>query len=377
MDEDIELFKDMTNKILETEVAPYYEQWEKNCILPRSLWNTLGEAGLLGVDVPEEYGGIGSTMDVSQMILRETARNCFGGLATGMNIHSNIVIPYIVNIGSEEQKNQWLPKLVTGEAVGAIAMTEPHTGSDLANIKTRAVMDGNEWVLNGSKIFITNGIHSDLVIVTAKTNPEAGAKGISLFLVDTKLQGFAKGKQLEKIGQHTSDTSELFFEDVRMPASALLGDENHGFFYLMQELPRERLGCSSQAMGACLGAIEMATEYVLERKAFGKRIADFQNTRFKLAEMKAQYEVCYAYYEKCIEKYKNKEMTVEDGALVKLTTTEAENYISNGCLQMFGGYGYSSEYPISRFFVDARIQTIYAGTSEIMKEIISRGILGR
>lgn len=377
MQEDFNLFRDMTLKILEAEVAPHYEEWEKAGIMPRAIWDTMAESGLLGVDLPEEYGGVGATLEISQMIITEMARLCYGGLASAYNIQANIVIPYIFNLGTEEQKMHWLPKMCTGETVGAIAMTEPGMGSDLSAMKTRAVKDGNEWVINGSKTFITNGIHANLVIVCAKTDVAAGAKGISLFLVDASLSGFSRGQQIEKIGQHTSDTAELFFEDLRVSENALLGRENAGFAHLMTELPRERMGCSSQALGACLGSLEVTIAYVNERKAFGKNIAQFQNTRFKLAELKAQYELSKAFYEKCVDKFSRGEMTIEDAALMKLTATEAQCTIADECLQFFGGYGYTVEYPISRFYTDARVQKIYAGTSEIMKEVIARGILGR
>ncbi len=376
-DQDYILFQDMTVKFLEAEVVPDYLAWEEAGIMPRSVWNTMGENGLLGVDVPEAYGGAEAPLEICQMIISEMAQMCLGGLATAYNIHANIVIPYILNIGTEEQKKYWLPKLCTGENVGALAMSEPAAGSDLAGIKTRAIKDGDNWIINGSKTFITNGIHADLVIVCAKTDTSKGAKGISLFLVDTSLAGFSRGNKLDKIGQHASDTAELFFEDLIVPSNALLGEIDKGFIHLMDELPRERMGCASQAIGASLGALELTKEYVTERKAFGTSVGAFQNTRFKMAEMKAQLELCTAYLEKCLAKFKLNEMTVEDAATLKLTCTEAQCMIADGCLQLFGGYGYMSEYPISRFYTDARVQTIYAGTSEIMKEVIARSILGR
>ncbi|MEH6649330.1 MAG: acyl-CoA dehydrogenase family protein [Motiliproteus sp.] len=372
--EEITLFRDMTIRMLEQEVAPHYEQWEEDHQIPRTFWNTLGEAGMLGVDFPEQYGAAEASFEVAQMIIEETARMGFGGLGTGYSIHANIVMPYILHLGSEEQKDNWLPKMVSGEVVGAIAMTEPGAGSDLAALRSSAIRDGDEYVLNGSKIFITNGIHADLVIVAAKTDPSAGAKGVSLFLVDTSLPGFSRGKGLHKIGQHTSDTCELFFDNIRLPASSLLGEEGKGFVYLMQELPRERLGCATQAIGAAKGALEVTLAYVKDRKAFGQAIGDFQNTRFQLAEVKSRIELCEAYLKQCMAKYQNQQMTVEDAAILKLTATEMQCQITDQCLQLFGGYGYTTEYPISRFYVDARIQTIYAGTSEIMKEVISRSL---
>jgi alkylation response protein AidB-like acyl-CoA dehydrogenase len=375
--EELDLFRDMVLRALQQEVAPHYESWEKAGIMPRELWNTLGQAGMLCVDLPDKYGSAGSSFDVQQMILEEISRLGYGGLAGGYNIHSNIVAPYIFNIGSDEQKDTWLPRMVSGEAVGAIAMTEPGAGSDLAAMRTSAVRDGGDWIINGSKTFITNGIHADLVIVCAKTDTKAGAKGISLFLVDSSLPGFSRGKKIEKVGQHAGDTAELFFEDLRVPAEALMGIEGKGFMYLMQELPRERLGVAIQAVGSAQGALEITLDYVQERKAFGQTIGQFQNTRFKLAEVKTELELSRAYLEKCTARYKAGQMTVEDAALVKLSATEMQCRVVNECLQLFGGYGYTAEYPISRFYVDARIQTIYGGTSEIMKEVIARSLLGK
>jgi len=375
--EELNLFRDMVLRFLEQEVQPHYEQWEKDHIMPRAMWNTLGAAGLLLVDMPEKYGAAGASFAVSQMIQEEMCRLGFMGLDSGYNIHANIVAPYILKLGSEAQKDKWLPPMATGDVVAALAMTEPGAGSDVAGIRTSARKDGDDYIINGSKIFITNGIHADLVIVAAKTDTNAGAKGISLFLVDTTLPGFAKGKQIEKMGQHASDTAELFFEDVRVSSDALLGEEGKGFIHMMQELPRERLGCAVGAVGHAQGAIELAAEYVKERKAFGTTVSQFQNTRFKLAECKTELEMCRALVEKYTVKYQQGTMTAEEAAMVKLSTTEMQLRVVNECLQLFGGYGYTDEYPISRFYRDARIQTIYAGTSEIMKEVISRGVLGR
>lgn len=375
--DELELFRDMTRKALAQEVEPYYEEWEEQGITPKSLWKTLGDAGMLCVDLPEEYGGTGAPFEVCQLILAEMAEKGYGGLASSYNIHSNIVAPYILNIATEEQKERWLPGLVSGDVISAIAMTEPSCGSDLAAMKTSAVREGDEWVINGSKTFITNGINADLVILCAKTDTKAGAKGISLFLVDTSLPGFSRGKGIEKIGQHASDTAELFFDNLRLPANALLGEEGKGFVYLMQELPRERLGCATQAIAATDGALQITLDYVEERTAFGKNIGQFQNTRFKLAEAKTQLELVRAYYEKCLAKFHHSEMNVDEAALLKLSSTEMQCDIADRCLQLFGGYGYTKEYLISRFYLDARVQTIYAGTSEIMKEIVARSILGR
>jgi acyl-CoA dehydrogenase len=311
------------------------------------------------------------------MIQEEMCRLGFAALDSGYNIHANIVAPYILKLGTEAQKDKWLPPMATGEAVAALAMTEPGAGSDVAGIRTNARKDGDDYIINGSKIFITNGIHADLVIVAAKTDTSAGAKGISLFLVDATLPGFAKGKKIEKMGQHCSDTAELFFEDMRVSKDCLLGDEGKGFIHMMQELPRERLGCAVAAVGHAQGALDLTVEYVRERKAFGSTVSQFQNTRFKLAQCKTEIEMCRALVEKYTDKYQQDIMTGEDAAMVKLATTEMQVRVVNECLQLFGGYGYTDEYPISRFYRDARIQTIYAGTSEIMKEVIARSVLGR
>ncbi len=375
--EEINLYRDMTIRVLDQEVAPFYESWETAGQVPRELWNTLGAAGLLGVDMPEAFGAAGASFDVAQMILEEISRMGFGGLASGLNIHANIVMPYILAYGNDEQKKQWLPELISGNAIGAIAMTEPGAGSDLAAIRTRAVRKGDSWVLNGSKIFITNGLHADLVIVCAKTDLQAGAKGISLFLVDTRLPGFSRGPGIKKIGQHASDTAELFFDDLVISHTALLGEEHCGFTYLMQELPRERLGVATQAVGSAEGALALTLDYAEQRKAFGQRIADFQNTRFKLAEIKTRIEICKAYLNQCMRLYQAGQMSTQEASILKLSSTEMQCWVVDQCLQMFGGYGYTLEYPISRFYLDARVQTLYAGTSEIMKEVIARGMISK
>jgi len=375
--EELTLFRDMTRRFLEQEVAPHFEQWEENHLIPRELWHTMGAAGLLCPDMPEAFGAAGTSPQVCFAIIEEMSRMGFGGLATGYGIHSNIVAPYIEHFGTEEQKQQWLTKMISGEAVGALAMTEPGAGSDLQAIRTSAVKDGDGWVLNGSKIFITNGIHADVVIVAAITDPGKGAKGTSLFLVDASLPGFDKSKKIEKIGQHTSDTAELFFQDVRLSASALLGELNKGFAIMMEELPRERLGIAAQAVAAAEGALDITVEYVKERKAFGQTVASFQNTRFSLAQVKTEIALNRALLEKCADTYAEKALSAEDAALLKYATTEMQCRTIDQCLQLFGGYGYTAEYPISRFYTDARIQRIYGGSSEIMREVVARSILGR
>ncbi|MFQ3188990.1 MAG: acyl-CoA dehydrogenase [Paraglaciecola sp.] len=375
--EEIHMFRDMVLRFLEQEVLPHYDSWERNHKMPREIWNTMGSAGMLLVDFPEKYGAADASFDVCQMIQEEMCRLNLHALATGYNIHSNIVAPYLLHIGNQQQQDHWLPAMVSGEVLTALAMTEPGAGSDLANIRTKAIKDGDHYILSGSKTFITNGNDADMIIVCAKTDINAGSKGISLFLVDTSIPGFSTGKPIEKIGQHCSDTAELFFENMRIPSDALLGEEGKGFVYLMQELPRERLGCAVQAIGHAQGALDITCDYVKERKAFGNSVSQFQNTRFKLAECKTELEMCRALLEKHMHKYQRGEMTVTDAAMLKLAATEMQLTMVNECLQLFGGYGYTDEYPISRFYRDARIQTIYAGTSEIMKEVIARDILGR
>ena len=375
--EEMTLFRDIARRAFEQEISPHFEQWEEDHLVPREFWNTLGAAGLLCPDVDEAYGGAGTSPHVTLMIMEELSRMGFGGIATGYSIHSNIVAPYISRHGTDAQKQQWLPKMVSGEAFGALAMTEPGAGSGVQGIRTNAVRDGDEWILNGSKIFITNGIHADVVVVAAITDPGKGAKGTSLFLVDTSLKGFEKSRKIEKIGQHTSDTAQLFFQDVRLPADALLGEENRGFVIMMEELPRERLGIAAQALGAAEGALALTIDYVKERKAFGQTIGEFQNTRFKLADVKTQIGLNRALYEQCANEYERDELTADKAAMLKLASCEMQCSTIDDCLQLFGGYGYTVEYPISRFYTDARIQRIYGGSSEIMRELVARTMLGR
>lgn len=371
------LFRDNVARLLDAEVAPHYEQWEKDGIVPAQIWRTLGESGLLCVDMPEEFGGCGVPFDYSVVVGAELARMGFGALATNVMVHSDIVAPYLQHIGNEQQKQQWLPKMASGEIVGAIAMTEPGAGSDLQAMRASAKKDGEHYILNGSKTFITNGQHAGLVIVAAKTDPTAGAKGISLFLVDTKLAGFSHGRNLEKIGQHCGDTSELFFDNIRLPASTLLGEEGMGFVYLMRELPRERLVIGALACAAARGALDLTIAYTMERELFGQKLSQLQNTRFRIAEMETEYRVNQAFIDQCISQYSAGELDTATASMAKYSATEMQFRVADGCLQLFGGYGYTSEYPISRAFTDARVQRIYGGASEIMKEVIARSLLGK
>ena len=375
--DEMTLFRDMARRAFEHEIEPHFEEWEYNHIVPRELWNTLGQAGLLCPDMPEEFGAAGTEPQVTLMLIEELSRMGFGGVACGYGIHSNIVAPYINHFGTEAQKQQWLPKMISGEAVGALAMTEPGAGSDVQAIRTHAVRDGDSWVLNGSKVFITNGVHADLVIVAAITDPGQGARGTSLFLVDASLDGFSRGKKIEKIGQHTSDTAEMFFNDVRLPADALLGEENKGFVIMMTELPRERLGIAAQAVASAEGALDITVDYVQERKAFGQTVGAFQNTRFTLADVKTRITLNRCFYDSCTAAYSRGQLSADEAAMLKLASTEMQCEVIDQCLQLFGGYGFTVEYPISRFYTDARIQRIYGGTSEIMRELVARSMLGK
>ncbi|WP_288419254.1 acyl-CoA dehydrogenase family protein [uncultured Acinetobacter sp.] len=376
-DAELELFRDNFKRYMKEHIAPHYDQWEREGIMPRSVWSSLGENGFLCVDLPEEYGGYGVPTHYSLMLVEESARAGYGALSTAISCHSEIAAPYILNIGSEAQKQYWLRKMVTGELVGAIGMTEPGAGSDVQAMRTTAILNGEHYVLNGSKTFISNGQHADLVVLAVKTDPQARAKGVSLLLADTHLEGFKKGTNLEKIGLHSQDTSELFFDNVQIPKDQLLGQAGQGFNYLMQELPRERTSIAATALGAIRGAIDITTAYIKERQAFGQPIANFQNTRFVMAQAKIDELATAAFYERNVSLYQQGQLDVETAAALKSFSTDMQMKVADNLLQLFGGYGYMAEYPISRFFVDARIQRIYGGTNEIMKEIVARGILGK
>ncbi len=374
--EERQVLSDMVARFIESEVAPHYEQWERDEIMPREIWHKLGNAGFLCADMPTEYGGPGGSFDMSMLICEEFIRPGYGSLGGNMSVHSDIVAPYILNHGTEEQKQAYLPKMASGECVGAIAMTEPGAGSDLQGVRTMAKKDGDEWVINGSKTFITNGQHADVVITVARTDPDApGSRGLSLFLVDASNAGFSRGRNLEKLGLHAADTSELFFEDVRVPESALLGELNKGFIYLMTELPRERLGLAVGAVAAMEGALAMTADYVNERQAFGAPLSKLQNTRFRMADMQTEYRLNRAFINECIESFNTGSLDAATASMAKFASTEAQCRVVDGCLQLFGGYGYMREYPISRMYADARVQRIYGGTSEIMRELIARAVL--
>ena len=366
-----QIFRESCRRFFEKEVTPFHMKWEEEGMVPRALWRKAGEQGLLGMTMPEEYGGAGADFLYSAILIEEQGRALASGPA--FSLHNDIVVPYLLHYGSEEQKKKWIPKACSGELISAIAMTEPGTGSDLQAVKTNAVMDGNHWVINGSKTFISNGQLADLVIVVAKTDPKLGAKGTSLIAVETGTEGFKRGRNLEKIGMKAQDTSELFFDNVRVPSDNLLGPgTGMGFVQLMQQLPQERLVIAIQAIAAIEAALEHTIAYVKERKAFGKAIIDFQNTRFKLAELKTKALVARTFVDDCVARHLEGKLDVPTAAMAKYHTTDLQCALIDECLQFFGGYGYMWEYPIARLYADARVQKIYGGTNEIMKEVIGR-----
>ncbi|MCB1418255.1 MAG: acyl-CoA dehydrogenase family protein [Notoacmeibacter sp.] len=372
--EDVAMLKDMATKWLETEVAPRYEEFEKQEIVDKAVWRKAGEAGLLCPSVPEEYGGSGGTYAHETAIIEAISHVGVDGF--GIGLHNAIVAPYILHYGSEEQKKKWLPRMATGELIGAIAMTEPGAGSDLQGVKTSARRDGNHYVINGSKTFITNGQNANLIIVVTKTDPSAGAKGTSLIVVETdEVDGFERGRNLDKVGLKSNDTSELFFNDVRVPTSNLLGhDEGLGFVQLMQQLPQERLMIGAGAIAMIERALSLTIDYVKERKAFGQPVLAFQNTQFKLAEAKTEATVGRTFYNHCVAEHLEGKLTPELASMAKYWLSDLQNKIVDECLQLHGGYGYMNEYPIARMFRDARVQRIYGGTNEIMKLLIARSL---
>jgi alkylation response protein AidB-like acyl-CoA dehydrogenase len=372
-DADHESFRDTVRAFCEKEIAPHHDQWEKDSIVPRDVWLKAGELGLLGFMMPEEHGGGGvSDFRYNAILTEELTR--IGASGVGFVIQTDLVSGYLLSLATEEQKKRWFPTFCSGEMITAIAMTEPGTGSDLQGIKTTAVLDGDEYVINGSKTFITNGINADFVIVVCQTDPEAGAMGFSLIAVERGAEGFERGRNLDKMGLKAQDTAELFFDNVRVPATNLLGEAGQGFIYLMEKLPQERLSISVVAAAACRSVIDMTLEYVKERQAFGKPIGSFQNTRFVLAELETEAQIAQVFVDRSIMELNAKTLSVSDAAMGKWWTTELQKKTVDKCLQLFGGYGYMAEYPISKAYTDTRIQTIYGGTTEIMKEIIGRGM---
>lgn len=366
-----EAFRASVRAFLQKEAVPHIQRWDEQGIVDKAIWPKAGAIGMLCPTVPEDYGGLGLDFGYNAVIDEEVA---YAGTPLGFSLQSDIVVNYLISYGSEEQKRHWLPKLVSGEVVTAIAMTEPGTGSDLQGIRTTARKDGNHYVINGSKTYITNGQTADLVLVCAKTDTEVQPawKGVSIILVEAERQGFKRGRNLDKIGQDAADTSELFFEDVRVPMTNCLGEEGKGFIYLMSELPQERLSIAISSHASAQRAFDDTVAFVKDRKAFGKSVFDFQNTRFTLAELKAKLQVGWAHLDWALARHLRRELTPEEGAAAKLFHTELQWEVMDKCLQLHGGAGYMNEYPIARAWRGARVSRIYGGTSEIMKELIGR-----
>jgi acyl-CoA dehydrogenase len=372
LDDELRMLQDAAHKFFETEFKPHNDRWITQGKVDRDAWNKAGAAGLLCAEIPAEYGGAGGDYRHETVIMEEMHRAGVSGF--GNQVHSTIVAPYILHYGTEAQRQRWLPKMATGELVGAIAMTEPNTGSDLQAVRTTAIRDGDEYLINGSKTYITNGQLADLVIVVAKTDPTKGAKGISLIVVETASSpGFERGRNLKKLGQRSADTSELFFQDCRVPVTNLLGDkEGQGFVQLMQQLPQERLSIAQAAIVSAERAIEITLDFVKERKAFGQRVLDFQNSQFTLAECKTEALIGRTFVDQCVLKLLEGKLDAATASMAKYWCTQKQCEIIDACLQLHGGAGYMDEYEISRMYADARVQKIYGGTNEIMKVLIGR-----
>ena len=371
--EDLAALRQTLRRFIEKEIAPYHAQWEREGQVSREVWRKAGELGLLCMALPESLGGSAANFSHAAVLVCELARSGYTGPL--FYLHSDIVAPYLLHYGSAQQQQTWLPRMALGEVISAIAMTEPGTGSDLASIRTRATAHQGGYRIKGQKIFISNGQLADLVVVVAKTEPDLGARGISLFLIDTTRPGFSRGRRLEKIGMHAQDTSELFFDDVWVPADCLLGEQGKGFSYLMNELPQERLLVAIAAVGAMESAVRWTCEYALERQAFGASLASKQAVRHVLAQAYADVQVARTFLKDCIARHLRGELDTAAASVAKFWTTEMQFSVIDRCVQLFGGYGYMSEYPIARAWADARVQRIYGGTTEIMKEIVARHVL--
>jgi acyl-CoA dehydrogenase len=372
--EDHEAFRQSVRGFYERHVLPFHKEWEEAGIVDRGVWLEAGKHGLLGMEVPEEYGGGGvADFRYNVVVAEENVRARASGI--GFGLHNDVVLPYLLKLATEEQKQRWLPGFCSGEIITAIAMSEPGAGSDLQGISTTAVRDGDDWILNGQKTFITNGINSDLVIVVAKTDPEAkAAYGTSLLVVERGMAGFERGRNLDKVGLKAQDTAELFFNDVRVPGANLLGEQDRGFFHLMDNLPQERLAIAVGAAAAIERVLEETLEYCKTRTAFGRPIGSFQNTRFVLAEIATEAQIARVFVDRCITELGAGRLSVSDAAMAKWWTTELQKRVVDEALQLHGGYGYMLEYPIAKAYLDSRVQTIYGGTTEIMKEIIGRSL---
>ncbi len=368
-----ELFRDQVRRFIADEITPFHAEWEKEGIVPRSAWLKAGAAGLLCTEIPEEYGGGGGDFLFGAIMIEEMARA--GATGPTFYLHSDIVAPYFVHYGTEEQKRRWLPPMARGEIIVALGMTEPSGGSDVQSMRTTAIRDGDDYVINGQKVFITAGFNADLIVLACKTDPKARAKGVSLILVETDRPGFERGRKLEKIGCKGQDTAELFFSDLRVPAANLLGEEGRGFYQLMKELAQERLVQAIRAVASSEAALEWTVDYTQQRKMFGQTLADFQNTQFKLAEIKAELTMQRVFVDRCIELHLQGALDAVDAAMCKLVSTEMQGRVMDQCLQFFGGWGYMWEYPIARAFVDARLGRIGGGSVETMKQIIARSML--
>ncbi|MFO1218664.1 MAG: acyl-CoA dehydrogenase family protein [Burkholderiaceae bacterium] len=368
--QDHEAFRDMVRRFIGKEIAPYHEKWEEAGMVPRELWRKAGAAGLLCCTVPEQYGGAGADYLFDVVVFEEMARSGFTG--PGFMIHCDLVATYVASFGSEAQKKHWLPKMVRGEAIGSLGMTEPHAGSDLKAIRTKAVRQGDTFVINGQKVFISNGQLCDVIVLATKTDSAAGAKGVTLFLVDTSLPGFRRGKNLKKVGMKGQDTSELFFDDLRVPASAMLGEEGRGFELMMTKLAQERLAQTIRSATVAETVIDYTVEYTAQRKAFGSTIGQMQNTQFKLAELKTEAVVGRQFTDKCIANFMKGELDAVDAAMAKMWLSNLHCRVVDECLQLFGGWGYMWEYPIARAYADARVVKIAGGSIEVMKHIIGR-----
>lgn len=367
-----ELYRDSCRRFIEAEIVPFHGEWEKVGVVPRELWAKAGDAGLLCPNVPEEFGGAGAGFLYNVVITEELGRA--GATGPGFTVHSDMVASYILGFGTDEQKKRWLPGMVAGTSIGALGLTEPGCGSDLKSMRTRALRDGDDYIINGQKTYISNGQLCDLIVLACKTDPDAGAKGVSLIVVESDRKGFQKGRRLEKMGLKAQDTSELFFNDVRVPVANRLGKEGDGFKMAMHKLGAERLIIAANAMAMCETAIAWTVAYTQERKAFGQTISEFQNTRFKIAELTAQVQSARVFVDRCIELAVDNTLDSTDAAMAKLVASELQCKVVDECLQFFGGYGYMLEYPISRMYIDTRIRRIAGGSSEVMREIIGRKI---